>query len=107
MKKFAIMFAAVCLMTFAASESHAQCARGGGFYGGGYGRGVSVNVGTFRGVPAYRPSVGLNYGYARPVYRNYGYGYGYGRPYGGNYGGGFYGGGYRPGCGGRGVSIRF
>ena len=65
MKKFALLFAAVCMVAFVADESFAQCG-GGGFYGGGrsfsssqfrggsFGRpcsfrGVSVNFGTTRG----------------------------------------------------------
>lgn len=96
MKRFAILFAAMCMVAFVADDSYAQC--GGGYYGGGF------YGGGFRGVPhvvRHRPVVGFHYGNFRPVY-NYGF-----RPvYHGNFyrGGGFYrhGGFYRPG-----ISIRF
>ncbi len=97
MKKFAILFAALCLVALFSSESSAQCRGGGGFYGGYSGgfRGVSINT--------YRPAFGISYGnYARPYYGGYARPYyGYARPV---YGGGYYRG---PGCGYRGVSVRF
>ena len=74
MKQFAILFAAVCAMTFMTGQAEAQC-RGGGF--GGYGgRGVSVSVGRgfggfgggfggyssgFRGGSVYRPVYGSSF----------------------------------------------
>lgn len=52
MKKFALLFAAVCMVAFVADESFAQCG-GGGFYGGGR----SFSSGSqFRGGSFYRPS---------------------------------------------------
>ena len=96
MKQFAILFAAVCAMTFmTGQEAQAQC----GGYGGGFGRGVSVSVGRgfggfgggfggfssgFRGGSVYRPVYGGSFGggfggYGVP-YRG---GYSYGRSYGG------------------------
>ena len=90
MKQFAILFAAVCAMTFmTGQEAQAQC--GGGGYGGGFGRGVSVNVGRgfggfggyssgFRGGSFYRPSYGSSF--------NRGFG-GFSRGYGGFSRGGF------------------
>ena len=108
MKRFAILFAALCMVGIVTSESSAQCSGGGGYYGrgvsyggGGYYRGGGYNnFGNVYRSNVYRPSVGISYGYARPVYRNYGYS----RPY---YGGSYYRGG-GGGCGyGRGISIRF
>ena len=73
MKQFAILFAAVCAMTFmTGQEAQAQCGGGYGGYGGGFGRGVSVNVGRgfggfggyssgFRGGSFYRPSYGSSF----------------------------------------------
>ena len=73
MKQFAILFAAVCAMTFmTGQEAQAQC----GGYGGGFGRGVSVSVGRgfggfgggfggyssgFRGGSVYRPVYGSSF----------------------------------------------
>lgn len=66
MKKFALLFVAVFMVTFAADESFAQCS-GGGFYGGG-GRSF-VGVNQFRGGSSYyRPSfrgVSVNFGTSR------------------------------------------
>ena len=105
MKQFAILFAAVCAMTFMGSQAEAQC--GGGGYGGGY-RSVGINSGfggygnNLGGVyrqPIYRPvyagSFGSGFGgYGAPAYRGGGVSIGIGRGFGG-YGGGFggYGGG--------------
>lgn len=104
MKQFVILLAAIAMIGFVTSESHAQYYRGGsgfsigigsgygGFGGGGFNRGYG---GFNRGFGGYGGS------YYRPVYRSYGgYGGGFSRGYGG-YGGGysrsFYGGGR--GCG--------
>ena len=94
MKQFAILFAAVCAMTFmTGQEAQAQCGGGGyGGYGGGFGRGVSVSVGRgfgggfggyssgFRGGSVYRPVYGSSF--------NRGFG-GFSRGYGGFSRGGF------------------
>ena len=123
MKRFAILFAAICMVSLMASESYGQYYRGyrggglnrggfsisigtGGFYGGGLNAvGFNRGFGGYGGYGAFRPAYGFGggfggggFGYA-PVYR---------RPafvpvvpvYGG-FGGGFGGyGGYRRGCGG-------
>ena len=97
MKKFAILFAAICMVALFSQDSFAQCRGGGGYYGGGGYRAVN-HGGYYRG---YRPAVGISYGnfYGRPNYG--GGGFYYGRPV---YGGGFYRGHYGYG---RGISIRF
>ena len=84
MKQFAILFAAVCVMTFFSGQAEAQCG-GGGYYGGGGGfRTSSFNRGFSGGYSPYRSS------YYRPSY----------------YGGGFNNfGGFNRGFGGGGVSI--
>ena len=70
MKQFAILFAAVCVMTFMGSQAQAQCGGGGYYGGGGFNRG-------FSGGSVYRQSV------YRPVYGgSFGSGFGgYGSPY--------------------------
>lgn len=95
MKKFAILFAALCMVAFVTSESSAQCSRGGGFYGGGGGVYRGGGFGGYRGS-VYRPT------YSRSIYR--GSSRSFGRSFGG-YGGGFNRG--FGGYGGRGISIRY
>ena len=95
MKQFAILFAAVCAMTFMTGQAEAQC--GGGY--GGY-RGYSAPV--YR-QPVYRPVYSGSYGggfggYGVP-YRGSGISIGFGRSYGG-FSRGF--GGYSRGFGGYG-----
>lgn len=97
MKKFAILFAAICMVTFFTSqESFAQCGGGGYRGGGGFYGGSSFNR-------SYRPSVGFSYG-------NFNRGPYYGRSFNSfnSFGRSTFGGGnfYRGGFG-RGVSIRF
>ena len=89
MKQFVILLAAVAMIGFVASESHAQCGGGGfggssfGFSTGGFNRGFG---GGFYGGSVYRP-----------VYRSsfsrggFNRGFSYGRS------GSFYGGGFRRG----------
>ena len=76
MKQLAILFAAVCVMTFFSGQAQAQCGGGGYYGGGGFNRGFG--------------------GYGGSVYRS-----SYRPVYGGSFGSGF--GGY--GYGNRGISI--
>ena len=92
MKQFAILFAAVCAMTFMAGQADAQCGGGGGYYGGGgYGGGYrSYSAPVYR-QSTYRPVYGGSYGsgfggYGTP-YRGGGISIGIGRSYGGGFGG--------------------
>ena len=80
MKQFAILFAAVCAMTFmTGQEAQAQC--GGGFYGGGFNRGFSGYSSGFRGGSLYRPVYGGSFGGG---FGGYGYrGGGFNRGFGG------------------------
>ena len=92
MKQFAILFVAVCAMTFmTGQEAQAQCGGGfGGGFGGYGGRGVSVSVGRgfgggfggyssgFRGGSVYRPVYRSSFGGYRGGSFNRGFG-GYSR----------------------------
>ena len=103
-KSSAILFAAVAATCIAGQEASAQCAYGGGggFYGGGFNRGVSISVGN--GFNGFNYS-NFNRGVPIGGFGGYGFGgyggYGVRRPV---YGGGSYlniysSRGYRPGGG--------
>ncbi len=81
MKYLAIIVFAVCMIGFCASESQAQCYRGGGYYGGHYGGHYGGRYGGHYGRHYYnRPAVSFSYS-SYPRYNGY-YGGGYGhRPY--------------------------
>jgi len=99
MKQFAILFAAVCAMTFMSAQAEAQCRGGyGGFGGRSSGFGISSGFGGYGGgfaAPVYRQSVyrpvyggsfgGGFGGYGVPAYRGGGVSIGYGRSYGGGF----------------------
>ena len=106
MKQVAILFAAVCVMTFFSGQAQAQCVGGGGYGGYGYrsssfgGYGGFGTGGVYR-QPLYRPVYGGSFGsgfggYGIPAYRGGGVNIGVSRGFGG------YGGGYGGGFGGRG-----
>ena len=100
MKQFAILFAAVCAVTFLSGQAEAQCSGGGGYYGGGGFRSNSLNGGFISPSSSYRSSV------YRPVYGgSFGSGFGgAGLPYRSS---GFSGGGFNRGFGGSGFNRGF
>ena len=88
MKQFAILFAAVCVMTFmGGQEAQAQCGGGFGGYGGGFNRGFGGFSSGFRGGSVYRPVYRSSFGGG--LSRGGFYGGGFGRSYGGFSRGGF------------------
>ena len=107
MKQFAILFAAVCVMTFFSGQAQAQCGGGGYYGGGGFNRGFSGYGGPVYRQPVYRPvyagSFGGGFGgYGNPYRGGSGISIGIGRGF-----NSFGGGGFNRGFGGYGHGFRY